>query len=70
MEDFEQRELGEMEEMNLGGGFRRFLQITGRALIIIKQVFFRMEEVDKGRGEKERNENRQVENSLHLLNDL
>jgi hypothetical protein len=70
LEDLKKSEQGEMEEINFAGGLRRFLQTAGRALIVIKQTFFRVEEVGKRCDEKEKNKNGQVENFLLLVNHL
>jgi hypothetical protein len=51
-----------MEEMNMACGPRAFLQIAGRALIVFKRGFFRMEEVGKRDDEDEGKEDDQVEN--------
>jgi len=68
LQELKQPGLGEMEEMNLAGGLGRFQQIAGRAFIVFKRTFFRVEEVGKGCGEKEENKNGQGEKFLRLVN--
>jgi len=68
LQDFKKSGQGEMKKMDMTGGLRRFLQIASRALIVIKEIFFRVEEVGKGCDEKEKNKNGQVENFLFLVN--
>lgn len=64
LQDFKKSGQGKMEEMNMACSPRAFLQIAGRALIILKDAFFCMEEIGERDDEDKEKEDAQVENLL------
>ena len=55
-----------MEKVNLAGSQRGILEVTGRAVIIIRSSFFSVKKVD-GQGDEQKNEKKSQVEKLNPL---